>query len=155
MVPSAFVILGALPLSPNGKVNRQALPTPACTRPDLDTPFVAPRTPAEEILTGIWAEVLGIDHVGIHDNFLELGGHSLKATQIISRVINRLRVELPVKSLLEAPTVAEMAAVIAEHEGKKLGQTEMESVLTELESLTEEEAERLLGNQNETAHEKN
>jgi amino acid adenylation domain-containing protein len=155
MVPSAFVMLNAMPLTPNGKVDRRSLPDPGMAKPELDTPFVAPRTPVEEELAQIWGEVMGIDHVGIRDNFLELGGHSLKATQIISRVINRFRVELPVKSLLEAPTVAEMAAVIAEHKGKKLGQTEMESILTELESLTEEEAERLLGNQNETAHEKN
>lgn len=155
MVPSGFVLMDALPLLPNGKIDRRALPAPSLSRPELDTPFVAPRTPIEKLLAAIWTEILGLDQLGIHDNFLDLGGHSLMATQIISRVINRFRVELPVKSLLEAPTVAEMAAVIAEHEGKKLGQTEMESILTELESLTEEEAERLLGNQNETAHEKN
>jgi amino acid adenylation domain-containing protein len=154
MIPSSFVLLETLPLTASGKVDRQSLPGPDSSRPELDTPYVEPETAVEKELAKMWAEVLGVEQIGIHDNFLDLGGHSLMATQIISRVINRFRVELPVKSLLEAPTVAEMAAVIAEHEGKKLGQTEMESILTDLESLTEEEAERLLGNQNETAHEK-
>ena len=144
MVPSAFVLLDTLPLLPNGKVDRQALPPPAVTRQNLETSFVAPRSPVEEILTGIWSEVLGLDQVGIHDNFLELGGHSLMATQIISRVIDRFRVELPVKSLLEAPTVAEMAVVIVQNQAKKAGEEELNRMLAELEALSDEEAQQLL-----------
>ena len=95
MVPSAFVFLGSLPLTPTGKVDRRALPAPDRARPDLENTFVAPRTPAEEVLARVWAKVLGLERVGIHDNFLELGGHSLAATQVISRVIDIFRVELP------------------------------------------------------------
>jgi amino acid adenylation domain-containing protein len=113
MIPSAFLMLGAFPLLPNGKVDRRALPTPASTRSDLLTPFVAPQTPVEEVLAGIWAEVLGLEQVGIYDNFLELGGDSLLATKLISRVISVLHVEIPLRFLFESPTVTDMAMVIA------------------------------------------
>ena len=112
MMPSSFVLLDALPLTPTGKVDRRALPAPGTTRPELKEDFVAPRTPLEEILAGIWAEVLGIEPVGMHDNFLELGGHSLLATQIISRLRHALKVELPLNSLFAFPTIAELTTHI-------------------------------------------
>jgi len=112
MVPSAFVLLEALPLTPNGKVDRRALPAPDTTRPELESTFVAPRTPVEEVLAGIWAQVLALQQVSINDNFFDLGGHSLLATQLISRVGDTFRVELPLRCLFEAPTVAELAASI-------------------------------------------
>ncbi|MEG4026647.1 condensation domain-containing protein, partial [Microcoleus sp. S13C4] len=108
MVPSAFVILESLPLTPNGKVDRRTLPSPELP-PELELTFVAPRTPIEEMLANIWACVLGIEQVGVHDNFFELGGHSLLAAQIISRVRDTMSVELPLRSLFEAPTVATVA----------------------------------------------
>ena len=144
MIPSAFVTLRAFPLTPNGKVDRLALPAPEGTRPELDIPFAAPRTPIEEELAGIWAEVLGLDQVGIYDNFLDLGGDSLLATQVISRVIPAFGVELPVKSLLQAPTVAEMAVVIMGNQTGKVGQEDLTRLLGQLESLSDEEARRLL-----------
>ncbi len=143
MVPSRFVILEALPLTPNGKVHRKALPDPGKSRPDLDIPFVAPRTPVEEELSQIWAKVLSLEQVGIHDSFIELGGHSLLATQVISQVIKTFQVELPLRSLFEAPTVAEMATVIA-HQAKKAGQEELCRMLSELEALSDEEAQNSL-----------
>jgi amino acid adenylation domain-containing protein len=108
MVPSVFVMLDALPLTPNGKVDRRALPEPEF-RPELSLTFVAPRTPIEEMLASTWACVLGIEQVGVHENFFELGGHSLLATQVISRVRDTISIELPLRSLFEAPTIAELA----------------------------------------------
>ena len=109
MVPSAFVLLDALPLMPSGKVDRRALPAPEQVRPELGEAFKAPRTPVEEVLAGIWADVLGLEQVGIHDNFFELGGHSLLAMQIISRVCRTFKVELPLRALFATPTVAGLA----------------------------------------------
>jgi amino acid adenylation domain-containing protein len=144
MVPSAFIILDTLPLLPNGKLDRQRLPYPDSSRPNLDTPFIVPETSVEQALAKIWAEVLNVNHVGAHDNFFDLGGHSLAATRIVSRVIKHFQVDLPLQSLFQSPTVAEMATVIAEHQGKKLDQKELRDILVKLESLTEEEAERVL-----------
>ena len=84
MIPSAFVQLDAMPLTPNGKIDRRALPAPDYTR--LEGQVVPPRTPAEGLLAAIWQEVLELEQVGIHDNFFEVGGHSLLATQVISRI---------------------------------------------------------------------
>ncbi|WP_442941967.1 amino acid adenylation domain-containing protein [Nostoc sp.] len=108
MVPSAIVILDALPLSANRKLDRRALPVPDLHN-QLSARYVAPRNPIEEIVSVIWAQVLKVERVGIHDNFFELGGHSLLATQLVSRVRSSLNVELPLRSLFAAPTVAELS----------------------------------------------
>jgi amino acid adenylation domain-containing protein len=112
MIPSAFVMLKALPLTPNGKVDRRALPAPDTSQRSLEEGFVVPRTASEEILAAIWAEVLGVERVGIHDNFFELGGNSLLATQVISRLREAFHVELPLRSLFEEPTVAYLSESI-------------------------------------------
>jgi amino acid adenylation domain-containing protein len=109
MVPAAFVVLDALPLTANGKVDRQALPTPGKARPPLFEAFVAPRTPIEELLASIWANVLKVESVGIHDNFFALGGHSLLAVQVISRLRKVFQVDVPLRVLFDAPTVAGLA----------------------------------------------
>jgi len=105
MIPTAWVQLDALPLTPNGKVDRNSLPIPDFT-PTAN--YTAPSTPQEEILANIWQEVLNVEQVGIDDNFFELGGHSLLATQVVSKIRQSLSIELPLRSLFEFPTVAEL-----------------------------------------------
>ncbi|HEY0738799.1 MAG TPA: amino acid adenylation domain-containing protein [Herpetosiphonaceae bacterium] len=112
MIPSAFVFLDALPLTPSGKPDRQALPVPSFERPAADEAVSAPRTPAEEIVASIWADVLQLERIGIHDNFFERGGHSLLATQVVSRVRDVFQVELPLRTLFESPTIAGWTAQI-------------------------------------------
>ncbi|WP_373528143.1 amino acid adenylation domain-containing protein [Nostoc sp.] len=119
MVPNAVVILESLPLTPNGKVDRRALPTPDLHSEQKDK-FVAPRTPVEEMLAQIWAQVLKVEQVGIYDNFFELGGHSLLATQLLSRIGNIFKVELPLRSLFAAATVAELTYLIGQLQQQKL-----------------------------------
>ncbi|MEG4228700.1 amino acid adenylation domain-containing protein [Microcoleus sp. N9_B2] len=109
MVPSSFVFLNTLPLTPNGKIDRQKLLAPAVKTPELRQDYVAPQTPLEEVVAGIWAEVLGLERVGIRDNFLELGGHSLLVTQIATRIRDTFQVELPLRTLFESATVADLA----------------------------------------------
>ncbi|WP_293118322.1 non-ribosomal peptide synthetase [Moorena sp. SIO4G3] len=109
MIPAAFVVLEALPLTPSGKVDRRALPAPSKSRRDLVVEFVAPRTPTEEILASIWAEVLGLEEIGIYDNFFHLGGDSIQAIKLISRMRDTFSVELPLRCIFESPTIAEMS----------------------------------------------
>src|SRR5262249_46254962 len=106
MVPSAFVMLESIPLTPNGKIDRKALPAPDHARGDDQAPFVAPRNPIEEVLAAIWEKALGVDRVGIHDNFFALGGHSLLAAQIIAQIRETFQVEIPLIDVFEYATIA-------------------------------------------------
>jgi hypothetical protein len=144
MVPSAFVPLEALPLTPNGKVDRHALPLPDRDRPRLEAVYVAPRSAVEEVLTGIWTEVLGLKQIGIHDNFFELGGHSLLGTQLVARVCDALQVQLPLRCLFDAPTVAGMAAAILQDADQRPLVERAAHLLQALAQLSEEEVETLL-----------
>jgi acyl carrier protein len=115
MVPSAFSFLAALPLSPNGKVDRKALAA-ASSRASTAVPVAAdrtPRSPLEARLAAIWSEALEIPGIGIHDNFFDLGGHSLMASRVASRLARDLGIELPVSALFQAPTVAQLAGRLA------------------------------------------
>ena len=111
MVPASILVLDRLPLTPNGKIDRKALPAIDGT-PELATAYQAPRNPVEEMLSNIWAQVLGVERVGVYDNFFELGGHSLRATQLVSRVREAFKIEVPVRSLFDAPTVSGLAVVV-------------------------------------------
>jgi len=144
MVPSAFVMLDSLPFTPNGKVDRKALPAPDQTRPELEETFVAPRTPIEQTLVAIWGKVLKLEKVGIHDNFFELGGHSLLATQVMSRIRSAFSIDLPLRRMFESPTVAEIAFIITESQAQPVSEAAIARMLSEVEVTTEEEAQKIL-----------
>jgi hypothetical protein len=144
MMPAAFVILKTLPITPNGKADRGALPAPDQARPQLEEAYVAPRTHVEEMLASIWSEVLGVEQVGIYDDFFELGGHSLLATQVASRMFDTFRVELPLRTLFEKPTIHELAIAIAEIQAERVDGADMHRILADIESLPEQEAQRHL-----------
>ncbi len=134
MVPSAYVVLDALPRTATGKVDRRALPAPSSARPGVETPFAAPRTPLEERLCALWADVLALDRVGVHDNFLELGGDSLRATSVLARVLAELETPVSAEAVLSAPTVAEMAAVILQAQAAGQEPSALDRMLTDLEA---------------------
>jgi acyl carrier protein len=133
MVPHRFVLLDRLPRTLTGKVDRLALPARESERPQLEAHFATPRTPLETALAAIWCEVLAIDAVGIHDQFLDLGGDSLRATQILARVIDRFGVELEHRVLLQAPTIADMAIAILQRQAGHIDTAELERMLSDLE----------------------
>jgi len=140
MLPTWFVLLDQMPLTPNGKVDRQALAALEVKWSDERAEYVAPRTATEEILAGIFQEVLKLDRVGVHDNFFDIGGHSLLATQVISRVRSTFEVSVEVGSIFEGATVAELAETLMAREPKP-GQTErIALILKKLNSMTDEDA---------------
>ncbi len=152
MVPAVFVHLEQMPLTPNGKVDRKALPKPDQQR-DVQSEYVAPRNESEEKLAAIVSELLNIEKVGVFDNFFELGGHSLLATKFMSRIREQFNVELPLRTLFEKPTVAELAIAIEESHSDLAGETierieredvQLDDMLAELENLSDEEVRRLL-----------
>jgi hypothetical protein len=144
MIPSVFVFLDQLPVTAMGKVDRLALPLPDRSRPRLDVPFVAPRDSVELRLAPIWAEVLGLSQVGVFDNFFHLGGHSLAAMRVVSRVVQTFQLELPIKALFDSPTISEMASIITASSTKRASDAELERMLNEIEVMTEEEARKRL-----------
>ncbi len=121
MMPSAFVVLAGLPLSPNGKLDRRALPSPEGSRVGEDTSFVAPRTPIEERLAGQWRELLGVERVGLQDNFFELGGHSLLAVKLFAEIERAFDRKLPLSTLFRAPTLGQLAEVLSQASGADSG----------------------------------
>jgi amino acid adenylation domain-containing protein len=145
MVPSAIVLLDALPQTASGKINRQALPDPA-TVGDTSAEYVAPSSPLEERIATIWAEVLGVERVGISDDFFALGGHSLLATQVVAQVRSEFAIDLPLHSLFIHPTVAELSAEIVGLMGDSDG-AETAELMAELEGLSDDEVQRLLADE--------
>ena len=142
-VPSTFQFLDALPQT-NGKLDRRSLPRPERVRPNLGNAYVLATNAAEQQLVAVWEEVLDIRPVGIHDNFFDLGGHSLAASRVIARVIQTFQLELPVKALFDAPTVAWMAAIITQNKLRQASNAELTRMLCEVEAMTEEEAQKQL-----------
>jgi amino acid adenylation domain-containing protein len=135
MVPTRVVFLTELPRTANGKVDRKALPAPARARPRLGVPYQAPATPLEVRIARVWADALDLDAVGAHDPFLDLGGQSLLASRIITRVRDELAVEVPLAALLTAPTVAAMARLVTEALLTDLGGRAAEQALADVEGL--------------------
>ncbi|MEW6736015.1 MAG: amino acid adenylation domain-containing protein, partial [Acidobacteriota bacterium] len=121
MIPTTYVAVSALPLTPTNKIDRQALLNLDQSLLRMEEEQISPRNVAEEILTAIWTEILKLEQINIHDNFFDLGGHSLLATQLISRVRNTFKIELPLRSLFEQPTVAGMAAKIEMFSQESIG----------------------------------
>jgi acyl carrier protein len=115
MVPQAFVLLHTLPLTPNGKIDRRALPEPGQTPAPVH--YEPPRTSAEQIIAEIWALLLNVERVGMRDNFFDLGGHSLLAARLMSRIRQAFRIELPLRTIFEAPTLAALAARVVAAQG--------------------------------------
>ncbi|HKR96084.1 MAG TPA: phosphopantetheine-binding protein, partial [Candidatus Angelobacter sp.] len=132
-------------LTPNGKIDRKALPASDHTRPAIAAEaFAAPRTPIEEMMTTIWSQILEIEKVGIHDNFFSLGGHSLLATQVANRVRDTFNVDLPLRLFFETPTIADFATYVAQSQVGEADDATLSAALAELSQLSEEERKALL-----------
>ncbi|HUK39959.1 MAG TPA: phosphopantetheine-binding protein [Candidatus Acidoferrales bacterium] len=145
MIPSAFMFLDSLPLSSNGKVDRNELPPPEPTGFVLERNFIPPQTSTEKVLAEIWTTLLGLEQqVGIHADFFDLGGHSLLATQIVSRIRQEFQVELPLRTIFEQPTIRGLAVVITEMGAARREGTDVSRILAEIESFSDNEARALI-----------
>ena len=155
MMPSVFVLLEALPLAANGKLNRRALPAPGQARPELESDYAAPRTPTEKLLAEIWSDVLKLKQIGVNDDFFQLGGHSLLATQVISSVRERFRIDLPLHYLFHFSTVAGLASAVDDFARTATATApsmitrdpdrRAEGLLATIDQLSDEQVEALLG----------
>jgi acyl-coenzyme A synthetase/AMP-(fatty) acid ligase/acyl carrier protein len=143
MVPSVLLFHDELPLSANGKVDRRALPVPDAGGAKRGE-HTAPRNATESRLAALWAEILGVERVGVHDDFFQLGGHSLKATQVMTRVEEAFGFEVPLRAIFEAPTVARLAERVAELELETLDASALSEALDEIDNLSEDELAALL-----------
>ena len=128
MIPASFMVLDAMPLTPNSKINKRALPRPEKVRPELETKFVAPGTPVEKTLAEIWTAILGIGEIGVLDNFFELGGHSLAATRVMSRIRDAFGINLPLRVIFEMPTIVHIAELISQNQADVLRAAPIERV---------------------------
>jgi len=144
MMPQAFVFLDELPLTPHGKVDYRSFPPPDGAYPELENSYVPPRTEVEQGLVEIWEEVLGLEKVGIHDSFFERGGHSLLATKLIARVQKRFQVQIPLRSLFQAPTVAELALAVVQSRAGQFDSEKMLQILADLEGSPEAEPQSMI-----------
>jgi amino acid adenylation domain-containing protein len=146
MIPSIFVTLKEIPLTPNGKVNRAELPVPQMSEDGASANFVAPRSPLEETLAEIWRETLGVAQIGVESNFFDLGGHSLMATRVVTQIRERFGVELPLRVLFESPTIAGLAQHLDAVQVKETQLSRILSMLENVENISEEEVAALLAN---------
>jgi amino acid adenylation domain-containing protein len=136
MVPSVFVVLDSLPLTPSGKVDRRSLPAPGLSDVRAENVYVEPRTPVEEQLAEIWEEVLGLERVGVHDDFFELGGHSLLAVRVVTRLNRQFGVELPLHVLFEDPTIEGLALAVTQMQAE--AEIDIEGMLAQVEQMQDQ-----------------
>ena len=144
MVPSAFVFLKELPVTPNGKVDRRRLPEPLFMREAEDSDYCAPRSALEEVIAGLWIELLGVNRVSIRDNFFDLGGHSLLGIQFIARLRDLLRVAIPIRRLFESPTIEALASVLLENPALRESIEQTAKWVLEVAHMSEAEVEAQL-----------
>lgn len=148
MIPSLFIQLEAMPLDPSGKINRRALPQPDQMRPELQVEFIAPRTETEIKLAGILRDILQIEKVGVLDNFFSLGGHSMMATQVVSRIRDLFNVDISLRAMFENPTIEGIAKLITMAEASEQDEHVLSEMLDEIDNLSEEDIQRLLDEDN-------
>ena len=141
MIPGSIILLKSMPLTPNGKIDRNSLPAPEEVE---EQEHIAPRNAVEEVLVGIWEEVLRRDRVGVNENFFDLGGHSLLATQVILRVRETFQVDVPLRALFDGPSIAAFAEQILLEDGSKPQIERMAELLVSLSECSEEELEERL-----------
>jgi hypothetical protein len=144
MTPSRYVWLEKIPVTSNGKLDREALPEADETAIAREREYVAPSGPVEEILADIWSDVLGVEEVGIHDNFFELGGHSLLLTQVASRIRSAFSLDLQLHVMFSAPTIKQLSIAIAAEQLMEADSTETSELLQELERLSPEDIQAML-----------
>ncbi|MEH2094788.1 MAG: phosphopantetheine-binding protein [Nostoc sp.] len=144
MIPVAFVFLEAFPLTPNGKRDRRALPTPDTSQRSIEVDFVPPRTPTEHELASIWLEVLKLKQVGVQDNFFELGGHSLLGIEVISQLREAFSLDFPLRYLFENPTIAELAQKVIAQQIEGAENDALAQILEEVDQLSEAEVTQQL-----------
>ena len=152
MIPAHFITMEKLPLTANGKLDRRALPAPEQSRPKLEAAYEPPRNATEEVVVGVWAEVLKVERIGVNDNFFDLGGHSLSATGVIFRLREALRIDLPLRALFESPTPRGLADALARASGDREVLEEIARTNLELEQLSDDEVKALIEESKSVAH---
>gem|GEM_PF-6955515 len=148
MIPAAFVPIDALPLMPNGKLDRAALPAPDSAR--SDQVYVAPRTPLQVLIAGVWQEVLGIEQVGLHDSFFDLGGYSLVATRVVARIRGLFQIELPLRALFQTPTLLAFSDEVLSQQATS---PQMQRILEKLNARADEGSSEPVGVTEGSQHE--
>jgi len=145
MIPTDLVKLEAMPLTPNGKIDRRGLPAAERSKLEDERILAQPRTPLEQVLAEIWAEALGVSEVGIHDNFFKIGGHSILATLLVTRLRETFQIELPLRTFFEAPTVSKLAESITRGPDQGIRIQKIAELLISVSGYTDDEVEAMLG----------
>ena len=147
MIPGVFVLLDKFPLTTNGKIDLKALPQPGEARLEPEEAYVAPRNAVEETIVGLWSQLLGVECVGVNDNFFALGGNSIFAIQLTSRLNKSFNLELPLRVIYDRPTLAALAATIVQTQAEQADAAELNRLLAELENISEDDALTMLAGQ--------